>query len=130
MDRSTGENQRAAVLETLQVIPELERLAKAFDFNVRCTCTDRYLAYFRTENGLCHSGFLSNFVLSHFPCDVHRAAACLKHTLRPCDQEISGIVNTGLLMSADRGIVAKLKDSFATLRRITVNLRMTTKSSD
>ena len=110
MDRRTGENQRQAIWESVRSVPELSRLAADFDFKVRLSTTDRYLANFRSEHGLRVPGYLDQFTLSHFPCDVRKGATCLKQALRPCEMEISGIVNTGLLMSADLGIIKKLRE--------------------
>ena len=110
MDRSTGENQRRAVWETITVIPELTRIMESFPIQIRLAATDRYTANFRTERGL--SEYMQGAWLCHLPCDAHKASTCIKHCLRPCESDVSGILNTGLMLGGDLGVVKKLRDLF------------------
>ncbi|CAE7797910.1 unnamed protein product [Symbiodinium sp. CCMP2456] len=110
MDRTTGETQRRAVWETLSSLPELSRLLTAFPLCIRQSTTDRFTANYRTEAGL--GAWLPGVLLCHLPCDAHKAATTIKNCLKPVQSDISGVLNTGLMMTSDLAVVKKLRDVF------------------
>ncbi|CAE7038707.1 unnamed protein product [Symbiodinium sp. CCMP2592] len=110
MDRATGETQRRAVWETFSSIPEMTRLLAAFPLCVRQSTTDRYTANFRTEAGL--GAWLPGVLLCHLGCDAHKAATTIKNCLKPAQADVSGVLNTGLMLMSDLAVVKKLRDIF------------------
>ena len=70
--------------------------------------TDRYAANRKAENGLTEDGFMPGFVRDHGPCDVHKAASCLKHALLPVEYDVAGVLATGLALS-EVGAARKLR---------------------
>ena len=87
----------------------------------KCFCLDCSLVMQRPlrcklSGGVCHpGGFLATFNCAHYlitPATFHKGATALKRTLKACENEIGGIVNTGLLMSADLGVVAQALRSY------------------
>ena len=110
MDRSTGETQRRAVWETLSSLPELSRLLATFPLCIRQSTTDRFTANYRTEAGL--GAWMPGVLLCHLACDAHKAATTIKNCLRPVSSDISGVLNSGLMMTSDLAVVKKLRDTF------------------
>ena len=112
MDRSTGEAQLSCVLENLQTLPELKRLAEPFKLQVRASTTDRYSANTRTEEGL--KAVYPAFTSTHLACDVHRCSTSIGNMLKVCQSDISGLLNTALALS-DLGSVKKLRDALTSI---------------
>ena len=108
MDRSTGEAQLSCLKETLATVPELHRLMEPFKLKVRISTTDRYGANTRAEEGL--KPLFPHYVSVHLACDIHRLSTSIGCMLRPCQSDISGLLNTALALS-DLGSVKKLRDA-------------------
>ena len=110
MDRTTGETQRRAVWESISSVPELSRLLAEFPLCIRQSTTDRYTANFRSEAGL--GAWLPGVFLCHLPCDAHKAATTIKNCLKPVQADVSGVLNTGLMLMSDVAVIKKLRDVF------------------
>ena len=109
MDRTTGENERQCIAESLKQVPELSRLQDMFKFQLRHSCTDRAGANFKAERGLREEGFFPKQMLLHTPCDCHKASTCIKYAVLKGEQDTSGLINTGLLLRGDAGAMATLR---------------------
>ncbi|CAE7351564.1 unnamed protein product [Symbiodinium sp. CCMP2592] len=108
IERTTGECQRMCIWESLTQIPEYKRLVGGFQHQVRSVCTDRAGANFRTERGL--QEWLPKQVLIHTPCDLHKAATAIKHTVRSCESDMSGLINSALVTRGDAGAMGRLRE--------------------
>ncbi|CAE7247707.1 unnamed protein product [Symbiodinium sp. CCMP2592] len=108
IERTTGECQRMCIWESLTQIPEYKRLVGGFQHQVRSVCTDRAGANFRTERGL--QEWLPKQVLIHTPCDLHKAATAIKHTVRSCESDMSGLINSALVSRGDAGAMGRLRE--------------------
>ncbi|CAE7243603.1 unnamed protein product [Symbiodinium sp. CCMP2592] len=109
MDRTTGENERAAVWDQISRVPEMNRLARTFKYRMRLTCTDRYSANYRCEKGLQCEGFMPKFAKVHTPCDCHKVATSLKCGIANLEKDVSGLVNSALVMAGEAGALHKLR---------------------
>ena len=108
IERTTGECQRMCIWESLTQIPEYMRLVGSFEHQVRSVCTDRAGANFRTERGL--QQWLPKQVLIHTPCDLHKTATAIKYTVRCCESDMSGLINSALVTRGDAGAMGRLRE--------------------
>ena len=112
MDRTTAENQRACVAESLDAVLEWQRISRDFPLRLRVSTTDRYAANYRTERGL--QIWMSDFNLLHLACDAHKSASCIKHSLAGSESEVSGLINSALSLG-ELGVLQRLRDLLTAL---------------
>ena len=105
LDHTTAENIRQ-VLESRCHIPELNRMARHFEWRLRCVCTDRYSANFAAEAAMQSAAAENNLGYSrdHTACEVHMVATAQARAfeLPALKIVVEGILAVGLTMTAAR----------------------------
>ena len=94
LDRTTAENEVAAVELTAKRIPHLESFLSTFPLQTRLVCADRYSANLKAEKYLAASKTSRLSVV--LGCTLHKIATCMKRALAPFEGAISGVIHTGL----------------------------------
>ena len=108
MDRTTGETQRQCILQSVNLVPELQRLCGLFDHQIRVVCTDRATCNYKTERGLREDW--PSQILLHTPCDCHKGATTIKHVVQKSDNVMSGLIHTALVVRGDSAAMTKLRE--------------------
>ena len=119
LDRNTAENNVRSLQMQEDRAAELQRFESEFKIKVRLVTSDRHPANIRAEQ--CLKSRNPGHTTLSFPCDIHKEATALKHGLRPVEDVISGIVNTGLAVETIGSLNALreiLQDIFSTELRI------------
>ncbi|CAE7828971.1 unnamed protein product [Symbiodinium sp. CCMP2456] len=96
LERTTAETQAAAIRSAMARVPDLHRHLSLYPEQVRLACIDRYAANLKAEDSFKSSQ--PEMIRTIFPCDVHKASAVIKKSLRPFEEVTSGLVHTGLSM--------------------------------
>ena len=97
VDRSTGETTRAVLWNHISSLPEVQRLWSPYPLRIRVSTADRAGSNQRAEIGLQEPEFMPEFIKAPFPCDVHKVATCMKSSLSLASDDITGVLNVGLL---------------------------------
>ncbi|CAE7942569.1 unnamed protein product [Symbiodinium necroappetens] len=96
LERTTAETQAAAIRSAMACVPNLHQHLSLYPEQVRLACVDRYAANLKAEDYFKSSQ--PEMTRTIFPCDVHKASAVIKKSLRPFEEVTSGLVHTGLSM--------------------------------
>ncbi|CAE7234966.1 unnamed protein product [Symbiodinium microadriaticum] len=96
LERTTAETQAAAIRSAMARVPNLHQHLSLYPEQVRLACVDRYAANLKAEDYFKSSQ--PEMTRTIFPCDVHKASAVIKKSLRPFEEVTSGLVHTGLSM--------------------------------
>ena len=108
VDRTTAENTRAILWNNIRKIPEVQRLWQPYPLKLRISVADRAPANPRTEIGLNEPEFMPDHTKCALPCDVHKVATCMKYVTHLAEDDVSGVLNTGLVCS-DLGATRALR---------------------
>ena len=106
MNKSTAENERRCLKESIHNIAEIDRLSSGFPVRIRHVCCDRYSANYKAESGLRQD--FPQWTVLHLTCDVHKLSSSISWTQTSCEREISGLLNSALV-TGELGAVRKLR---------------------
>ena len=99
---------RAVLFDDIRSVPELERLWGPYPLCIRFSVADRASANSRADTGLNEPEFLPKHIKCTLACDVHRVATCIKYSSNNAEDDISGVLNLGLVCS-EVGCVRSLR---------------------
>ena len=103
LDRTSAENMRQ-VLEQRCKIPQFNRLARLFDWHVRCVCTDRFAGNFAAEASMQAAAEEQElpYTRDHTACEMHMVATAQSKAseLPGLKLVVEGILACGLTMTA------------------------------
>ena len=93
LDRTTAENEVAAILQTTQRVRHLDSFMSSFGLHSRLVCADRYSANLKAEKYLAAAD--RSRVSTVLGCAVHKVATCMKRGLQPFEGTVSGWTQHG-----------------------------------
>lgn len=107
LDRTTAENTKSCLNQTMSRVPELARVGSMFPFRVHHACTDKYSANLKTEKAI--KSEEPDYIKHHVLCYVHRLATAITAANSLFPDETAGILSVALACR-EVGSAGKLRD--------------------
>ena len=106
LQSTTGSNTFLALKDCVDAVPSYRETSMKYAFNLRHTCSDRYLANNVAERHM--NGYFPDATLIHLHCDVHRLYQCTRAAMDMAEKDISGCIAFALAFG-DPGVVPRMR---------------------
>ena len=108
LDRTTAETTKQVQQAHLGLVPSLTESSRAFGLYIHQVCTDKYSANIKAEKSM--QSEMSHGCISHYTCDIHKAALIQSKTLKFVSGHVSALIS-GALAFGESGCLRLLRQS-------------------